>query len=70
MHMVEACLALFEATLEPLYLERAYGVAKRLCVDLSFRTPGGLVFEHYTEAGLHCYSLSHSLYLLRRALCF
>lgn len=47
MHMCEAMLAAYEATAEVQYLDRAYLLARRICVDLSAQTDG-LIWEHYT----------------------
>lgn len=48
MHMCEAMLSSYEATNEDKYLDRAYLLAKRVCVDLTKNT-GGLIWEHFTE---------------------
>lgn len=46
MHMCEAMLAAYQATGEARYFERAYSLAKRVCVDLTQNT-GGYIWEHY-----------------------
>ena len=46
MHMCEAMLVAFEATSDIKYLDRAYQLAKTICVDLASKT-GGLIWEHY-----------------------
>ena len=46
MHMCEAMLSSFEATKEKKYLDRAYTLAKRICLDLTKNT-GGLIWEHF-----------------------
>ncbi|MEM7444087.1 MAG: AGE family epimerase/isomerase, partial [Pseudomonadota bacterium] len=52
MHMCEAMLAAFEATGEARYLDRADGLAKRICVELTEATDG-LVWEHYHTDWTH-----------------
>jgi mannose/cellobiose epimerase-like protein (N-acyl-D-glucosamine 2-epimerase family) len=49
MHACEAMLAAFEATRETRYLDRAYGIAKRVTIDLARANPLNLVWEHYGE---------------------
>ncbi len=46
MHMCEAMLCAFEATGEAKYLDRAYLLARRICVDLADKADG-LIWEHY-----------------------
>ena len=46
MHMCEAMLSAFEATGDQKYLDRAYILAKRICVDLTKQTDG-LIWEHF-----------------------
>lgn len=46
MHTVEALIAAYETTKEPLYLERAELVAKQFCVILA-RAADGQIWEHY-----------------------
>jgi len=46
MHLCEAMLAAHAATGAPRYLERAYAIAQRICVDLAAATDG-LIWEHY-----------------------
>mgnify|MGYP001189755834 FL=1 len=46
MHMCEAMLSAFEATKEEKYLDRAYTLAKRICLDLA-KTTNGLIWEHF-----------------------
>ncbi len=48
MHSCEALIACFEATGERRYLERALGLADRLCRQLA-ELGGGLIWEHYDE---------------------
>jgi mannose/cellobiose epimerase-like protein (N-acyl-D-glucosamine 2-epimerase family) len=48
MHMCEAMLAAYETTDEERYLDRAYGIAERLALELADRGDG-LLWEHYTE---------------------
>ena len=48
MHACEACLAAFDATGETHYLDRAYGLAKKVTVELADKT-GGEIWEHFTE---------------------
>jgi mannose/cellobiose epimerase-like protein (N-acyl-D-glucosamine 2-epimerase family) len=45
MHMCEAMIAAFEATGEARYLDRADGIARRICLDLA--SPEPLIWEHY-----------------------
>ncbi len=52
MHMCEAMLAAYEATGAARYLDRAYGLAQRICVDLADRTDG-LIWEHYHTDWTH-----------------
>lgn len=52
MHMCEAMLAAYEATGEARYLDRAHGLAKRICVDLAGESDG-LVWEHYHTDWTH-----------------
>jgi mannose/cellobiose epimerase-like protein (N-acyl-D-glucosamine 2-epimerase family) len=47
MHMCEAMIAAHEATGEARYLDRAYLLARRICVDLASKT-NGLIWEHFT----------------------
>jgi mannose/cellobiose epimerase-like protein (N-acyl-D-glucosamine 2-epimerase family) len=49
MHQCEACLAAFEATGEPRYLERAASLIERFAFELA-APPEGLIWEHY-DAG-------------------
>lgn len=46
MHACEAMLMAFEATNDPLYLERAYTLAKQVTTVIN-RDAGGMVWEHY-----------------------
>ena len=46
MHLCEALLCVYEATGEGRYLDRAYLLARRVCVDLAAASDG-LVWEHY-----------------------
>lgn len=48
MHMCEAMLAAHDATGEPRFLDRAYGIARRICVDLA-QGMDGLIWEHYKD---------------------
>ena len=52
MHLCEALLAAFEVTGGERYLERAYTLAQRICVDLA-AAAGGLVWEHYGSDWSH-----------------
>ena len=52
MHMCEALLCAFEATGATRYLERAYLLARRICVDLAAPTDG-LIWEHYHQDWSH-----------------
>jgi mannose/cellobiose epimerase-like protein (N-acyl-D-glucosamine 2-epimerase family) len=50
MHMCEAMIALFEATSEAKYLERATQISHKLCVELAAAAGcEGRVCEHYTS---------------------
>jgi mannose/cellobiose epimerase-like protein (N-acyl-D-glucosamine 2-epimerase family) len=49
MHACEAMLAAFEATGETRYLDRAYGIARRVTLDLAEENPLNLVWEHYSH---------------------
>lgn len=49
MHMCEAMLSAFKATREERFLDRAYVLAERVCVDLAAQA-GGLIWEHYDDA--------------------
>lgn len=46
MHMCEAMISAFEATGDKKYLNRAYELAKRICVDMTKKT-NGLIWEHF-----------------------
>ncbi|MGH1482636.1 MAG: AGE family epimerase/isomerase [Geminicoccales bacterium] len=46
MHMCEAMLVAYEATRDIKYLDRAYQLAKKICVDLASKTDG-MIWEHY-----------------------
>ena len=52
MHMCEAMLSAYEATGSTKYLDRAYVLARRICVDLADRADG-LVWEHYHTDWTH-----------------
>ena len=52
MHMCEAMLSAFQATGEEKYLDRAYLLAKRVCVDLAAKAHG-LIWEHYKTDWSH-----------------
>ena len=52
MHMCEAMLSAFEATDDQIYLDKAYILAKRICVDLAAKS-GGLIWEHYKTDWSH-----------------
>lgn len=52
MHMCEAMLLAYEATGESIYLDRAYVLARRICVDLADKADS-LVWEHYHEDWTH-----------------
>lgn len=52
MHMCEAMLSAFEATGETKYLDRAYVLARRICVDLADKVDG-LIWEHYQSDWTH-----------------
>ncbi len=52
MHMCEAMLAAYEATGAARYLDRAYMLAQRICVDLADKADG-LIWEHYHTAWTH-----------------
>ncbi len=52
MHMCEAMLVAYEATAETRYLDRAYGLARRICMDLAARADG-LIWEHYHTDWTH-----------------
>ncbi len=52
MHMCEAMLAAYEATGAIQYLNRAYLLAQRICVDLAAKTDG-LIWEHYHTDWTH-----------------
>ncbi len=55
MHVCEAALSAYETTGEERYLDRAYGVAERLALELA-DGGDGLVWEHYTEDWEHDWS--------------
>ena len=48
MHCCEALLAAFAATEDPVFLDRAYALAKTVAVDLADKADG-LIWEHYTK---------------------
>lgn len=52
MHMCEAMLSAYVATGETRYLDRAFLLARRICVDLAGRTDG-LIWEHYHTDWTH-----------------
>lgn len=47
MHSVEACLAAYEATHDPRFLDRAALVAENICVRQAALTDGLMIWEHY-----------------------
>jgi len=48
MHMTEACLAAYEFTREPRYLQRALSLIERFVFELA-ETEHGLIWEHYSR---------------------
>lgn len=52
MHMCEAMLSAYEATGESRFLDRAHGLAQRICVDLAGKA-NGLIWEHYHTDWTH-----------------
>jgi len=66
MHMCEAMLAAYEATLDSKYLRRAETLAGRTCVDLA-EPADGLVWEHYRSDWTHDwqYNLDDPKHLFR-----
>ncbi len=48
MHLCEAMLAAHDATGVTRYLDRAHGLARKICVDLARETEG-LIWEHYSS---------------------
>lgn len=52
MHLCEAMLEAYDATGEDRYLDRAHGLARRICLDLTVATDG-LIWEHYSSDWTH-----------------
>jgi len=48
MHVTEAFIAAYECTGERHYLDNAFGLARRVTIDLAARSDG-LIWEHYTK---------------------
>ncbi|CCN71762.1 AGE family epimerase/isomerase [Vibrio nigripulchritudo] len=66
MHMCEAMICAYEATKEARFLDRAYTLAKRVCVELASKADG-LVWEHYDQNWQHDweYNLDDPKHLFR-----
>eukprot|EP01084_Bolivina_argentea_P061641 112688_1 len=67
MHMTEAMIIAYEATLDIKYLNRAITLAKRLMIDLSKQSKHNIFYEHYDNKWQidYKYNKSEPYYLLR-----